>query len=38
MRAKIQYKFAELHTTFSAYLDAIVLMLGDLSQLAILRR
>jgi hypothetical protein len=37
-RPKVQYKFAELHAAFAAYLDAVVLMLGDLSQLAILRR
>ncbi|MGB8062322.1 MAG: hypothetical protein WCF26_10535 [Candidatus Sulfotelmatobacter sp.] len=37
-RPKVQYEFAELHAAFSAYLDAVVLMLGDLSQLAILRR
>jgi hypothetical protein len=37
-RPKVQYTFAELHASFSEYLDAVVLMLGDLSQLAILRR
>jgi hypothetical protein len=37
-RPKVQHTFAELHAAFSAYLDAVVLMLSDLSQLAILRR
>ena len=37
-RPKVQYTFAELHAAFLAYLDAVVSMLGDLSQLAILRR
>ena len=37
-RRKTQFTFAELHAAFSDYLDAVVHMLGDLSQLAILRR
>jgi hypothetical protein len=38
VRPEVQYNFAELYAALSAYLDAVVLMLGELSQLAILRR
>lgn len=31
-RPKVDYTFAELHAAFSDYLDAVVKMLGDLSQ------
>jgi hypothetical protein len=37
-RPPVQYYFQDLHAAFSEYLDAIVAMLEQLSQLPILRR
>jgi hypothetical protein len=37
-RPPVQYRFKELHTAFSEYLDAVVAMLDKLSKIDILRR
>ena len=37
-RPPVEYRFQDLHAAFSEYLDAVVAMLGKLSELEILRR
>jgi hypothetical protein len=37
-KSPVQYRFQDLHTAFSEYLDAVVAMLQQLSQINILRR